>query len=384
ADAGFIRFCSGFMAGPREGFPHYTYLVNEESNDPLYVPDGAVYGPDPAIYGAGTDIRQAGYSVWLDTANGKYGVLAGAGRHNHENQVIVPGGWKGIYSVSGDDTFAAPSSQLYMYAAKNWQAYQKDDGTLWAFRVTETDQGPVDATNPFNGANDYLDIATSDAPWKGEFIPVPADVARGGQDALETWSNDNNVFQFIRVEDISYDPDSPREVYFADTGTNRLLESAATGRLYRASSGTPGTTDANGGRIFKMVLNPSNPTVVDAFSVLVDGGDIGMRNPDNVALSHGSLMVQEDTSDAQIWMHPLGSSDWTKIAYATTSAPETTGIIDVSQWLGDGWWALNVQGHTNIDQTPGQVYEGPGAMNGTTFTARRESGQLLLMHVPGS
>ena len=44
------------------------------------------------------------------------------------------------------------------------------------------------------------------------------------QTALENWSNANNVFQFVRVEDIAYDPDNPRVVYFADTGSTRLKE----------------------------------------------------------------------------------------------------------------------------------------------------------------
>ena len=46
----------------------------------------------------------------------------------------------------------------------------------------------------------------------GEFIPVPRDVAIGDQNALENWSNANNVFQFIRIEDIAYDQGDQRRV----------------------------------------------------------------------------------------------------------------------------------------------------------------------------
>ncbi|MFL5683538.1 MAG: hypothetical protein ACJ769_12935 [Chloroflexota bacterium] len=391
SDEGFIRFCSSFMAGPEQGFPHYTLLTNEESNDPLAVPAGAVYGPDPA-YG-GDNVRQAGYSVSLDTANGKVGVLAGAGRHNHENQVVVPGGWDDLVSLSGDDTFTSPStparpnlSQLYAFSSKNWKSFQKDDGNLMAFRVTGTNGHAVDAADPMNGANDYFDIAPGD-DFTGEFIPVPADVARGDtadlpQDALEDWSNANNVFQFVRVEDIAYDPDSPRTVYFADTGNSRLVEDPATGRLYRASSGG----SFAGGRIFKMVMNAQDPNVVDSFSVLLDAASIGMRTPDNVAVSHDTLMVQEDTSNfSKIWAYSLGAGTWTHFATATQQAAETSGIVDVSRWFGAGWWALDVQSHVNLPgEVAGQVYSGPGPSNGVVYTARRELGQLLLMHVPGS
>jgi hypothetical protein len=388
-DEGLIRFCSSFMAGPDHGFPHYTLLTNEESNDPLIVPAGAVYGADPAYGGA--NIRQAGYSVWLDTANGKMDVLAGAGRHNHENQVIVPGGWNGIYSLSGDDTFTAPSSQLYLFSSKNWQSFLKDEGALWAFRVTATDEGPVTPTDPQNNANDYLEITPADAPWKGEFIPVPAAIARGTgtgaspQDALEAWSNENNVFQFVRVEDIDYDPDNPRVVYFADTGTDRLTESATTGRLFR---GPPNTGTQSNGRIFRMTLNEDDPRIVDAFDIVADGNvgpAVGMRNPDNVALSANSIMVQEDVSNAQIWMYSFASDSWAKVAEATTSQPETTGIVDVSRWFGDGWWALDVQSHVNLaGSLPGQTYTHPVTGAQTVYTARRENGQLLLMRIPGS
>jgi hypothetical protein len=390
SDEGFIRFCSNFMAGPEQGFPVYTLLTNEESNDPLAVPAGAVYGADPA-YG-GENIRQAGYTVVLDTVTHKLDVLAGAGRHNHENQVVVPGGWAGIVSLSGDDTFTSPStparpnfSQLYAFSSRNWKTFQMDQGTMWAFRVTGTQDGAVDPTDPFNGANDYLDINVGD-DFTGELIPVPGDIARGDtaalpQDALEDWSNANNVFQFVRVEDIAYDPDNPRTVYFADTGNSRLTD-AGTGRLFRAGSG--GVTSL--GRIFKMVFDASDPTKVDSFSVVTNAETLGMRNPDNVAVSHNSLMVEEDTSNlSKIWMYSLAAGTWTHVATATQVPAETSGIVDVSRWLGDGWWALNVQSHINLPgEVPGQVYEGPGPNHGITYTARREDGQLLLMRVPGS
>ena len=385
---GFIRFCSAFMAGPEHGFPHYTFLVNEESNDPLPVPAGAPYGADPQL----TPNRQAGYSAYLDTVTGKIGVLAGQGRMNHENNVIVPGGWGQIIGLSGDDTFTSPStperpnlSQLYMSASQNWQHFQKDESTLLAFRVTGIGGSRVDPANPFNGANDYLDIAPGD-DWTGQFIPVPEDVARGTtadnpQDGLEDWSNANNVFQFVRVEDIAYDPDNPRVVYFADTGNTRLVADPGTGRLYRAGSGGVSTA----GRVFKMVLNAKDPRIVDSFSIVVDASAIGMRNPDNVAVSHNSVMVQEDTSDAKIWMYALASGTWTHVATANQPTAETSGIVDVSKWFGDGWWALDVQSHTNQQEFGTFTWNGPGGPAiGSSYVSRRENGQLLLMKVNGS
>lgn len=391
-DLGFIRFCSAFMAGPEQGFNRYTFLVNEESNDIVPVPAGAPYGSDPSV----APNRQAGYSAALDTRTGKVTVLAGAGRHNHENQVVVPGWKKGIFSLSGDDTFTTTStperpnlSQLYMYGAKNAEKYLKDDGTLWAFRVTATDAGRVNPSHAQNNANDFFEIAVGNT-WKGEFIPVPPEIARGTtgslpQDALEDWSNANNVFQFIRIEDIAYDPDHPRVVYFTDTGNSRLLEDTGTGRLWRAPSGTAGTSSSIG-RVFKMVMNKKDPTKVDAFSVLTEASTLGMRNPDNIAVGHHSIMIQEDVANAKIWRYSLGSRIWTHVASATQPEAETSGIVDVSRWLGRGWWALDVQSHINqqMDETYLTWTGGPPPPGGNQYRLRREDGQLLLMHIDNS
>ena len=387
-DLGFIRFCSAFMAGPAEGFANYTFMVNEESNDIIDVVPGAPYGADPAI----APYRQAGYSVALNTATEGVSVLSRMGRHNHENTVVVPGGWKWTATLSGDDTFTAPSSQLYLHTANDTNQILSDKGQLWAFQVTSTDEGAVDPFDPANDANDYLEIGLGD-DWSGRFIHVPTDIARGlteeaPQTALENWSNANNVFQFVRVEDIAYDPDDPRTVYFADTGTTRLAESAVTGRLVRLASGG---TNSNG-RVFKMVLNDKDPRIVDSFSILLDADTIPaaqggpMRNPDNLDVGHNSIMVQEDPpNNAKVWRYDFATGSWTHVATATQPTAETSGILDVSEVFGQGWWALDVQSHINkTEGTETLTYTTPISGTVLTYKERREDGQLLLMQIPGS
>ena len=430
ASAGFIRFCSAFMAGPAEGFSDYTFFVNEESNDRLPIPAGAPYGPD-----AGTGaLRQAGYTVWLDAATGEFKPVPGMGRHNHENQVIVPGGWDDIVAVSGDDTFNAPSSQLYLYTATSPGALKQDKGSLWAFQVTGVDGSALteqQIADPFNNLNDYLEVSQGHS-YQGRFIGVPAGIARGTesygldssgnpnapQESLEAWSNDNNVFQFVRVEDIGYDPDDPRTIYFADTGTTRLKESGTTGRLLRAGSSAFPYTNSDG-RIFKMTFNTDDPTAVDSMSIVAQGrirdqlssttfgADqdpnyiVGLVNPDNVAVGHDSLMVQEDSSSGNgIWQYDFDAT-WTLLATTIASQPadvETSGIVDMSSWLGEGWWAFDVQSHGVHAQGPFPGTGGPadwftwtpywsGASpipGGNQYRTHLEGGQLLLMFVPGS
>ena len=378
-DAGYLRFCSASMAGPDEGFSNYTFFTGEEANDIVAVSDDAPYGADPAL----APDRQAGYAVILDAETGESTQVPGMGRLNHENTVAVPGGWNQFALLTTDDTFSAPSSQLYLYLANHESHIWQDKGSLWAFRVTRTDDGSVDPTDPFNEANDYLDLQPGD-DWRGEFIRVPKEIARGltgeaPQDALENWSNDNNVFQFIRLEDLAYDKNTPRVVYVADTGATRVVPDPTTGRMLRGPGGTVGQAD--NGRIFKFVFNEKNPRKVDSFSVLADGDASGssvfvpFTSPDNMDTSANSLMVQEDTGNASIWRYDFGSTSWSVVATVNDPAGESSGIVDASDWFGPGSWILDVQGHGTYVETELQP-------DGTL--SKLESGQLLLMKIPGS
>jgi hypothetical protein len=381
-EEGFRRFCSASMAGPNEGLSTYIYFANEEANDiGLTVPVGATYGAD-AFPGDGT--RQAGLGVVLDTDSGDFTAVPGMGRLNHENTIVVPGGWDDITILTTDDTFNAPSAQLYMYLAGSEDDIFNDNGSLWAFRVTHANGAPVDAADPFNDANDYLDLDVGD-DFAGEFIPVPDDIADGPdfdfpQDALEDWSNDNNVFQAIRLEDLAYDKNDPRVVYVADTGRTRVVPDPATGRMQRGPSGTVGQAD--NGRIFKFVFNEADPTVVDSVTVYADGDAEGTDafvpfvNPDNIDTSKKSLMVQEDADNAKVWQHRFNEGWWRVVATVNDPDGESSGIVDASEWFGPGSWLLDVQSHgVNVDED--ELLDPPNLV-------KREDGQLLLMTIPSS
>jgi hypothetical protein len=146
------------------------------------------------------------------------------------------------------------------------------------------------------------------------------------------------------------------------------------------------------GRIFKMVLNEKDPRIVDSFSILADSANAASPfiNPDNLAIGHDSLMVQEDASSGNsIWLHSLTAGTWTEIAQVTGtgSSAESSGIIALEDTVyGDGWWALTIQGHQNIaafTQT-GFTWVGPPSTATGPYSKRLEEGQLLLMYIPGS
>ncbi len=377
SDNGYLRFCSASMAGPAEGFDDYVFLTGEEANDIVDIAPGQPFTPDPGI----APQRQAGYAVALNTETGDFTHVTGMGRLNHENTIALPG-YGEIVLVTTDDTFSGPSAQLYMYLADDQDALFADTGSLFAFQVTATDDGAVDPGDAFNGANDYLDIRPGD-DWQGQFIPVPDDIADGTtadapQAALENWSNDNNVFQFIRLEDLAYDKNDPNVVYIADTGRSRVVPDPATGRLVRGPGGTTGLAD--NGAVFKMVFDPNDPLHVVSFSMFAQGDDesldayVPFVSPDNLDTSKKSLMIQEDADNARIWQYDMSKDAWRVVATVTDPDGESSGIVDASQWFGQGTWLLTVQGHgTNVAEE--QVGD---------ILYKLESGQLVLLKIPAS
>ena len=128
-------------------------------------------------------------------------------------------------------------------------------------------------------------------------------------------------------------------------------------------------------------MNDKNPRKVDSFSVFADGDAPGspeyvaFTSPDNLGTSTNSLMVQEDTSNAVIWRYDFTSGNWSIVASVNDPAGESSGIVNASDWFGPGAWLLDVQGH-------GRYVNEELQPNGVLL--KRESGQLMLMVLPGS
>ena len=383
SSANYQRFCSNFLAGPEQGFDRPLIFTNEEATD-FVNRTGTAW---PARPGA----EQAGLVVAHDPQTGQSRPIYGLGRMNHENTIAVPGYGRPVL-LTADDTFSAPASQLYLYAALSRDAVWNDQGRLWAF------------VSDVPTVNDYGDLSGV-ASVSGRFIPVPDAIADGDQTGLENWSNANNVFQFIRVEDLAYDRNRPNVVYFADTGEPRALPDPTTGRLRRGPSGTQGPY--MNGRVFKLVLSPTNPTVVTSLSILIDGDTGGYNNPaalhqpDNVETTKTSVLVTEDPGshnqyspgagpNSRLWRYNLATTGFAPAAMVDQSADpsaragawEVSGIVDASSVFGAGTFLLDVQAHTIFVQTaPGPDLRPPP---GPDWLYKREAGQLLGMRIPGA
>jgi len=451
------RFCSSYMGTEAEGFDRPIYFANEEAQDWVFR-SGTAF-PGPGLVSAGTaGAEQTGVTVAYDAQTGKSKTIYGMGRFNHENTVPIPLD-EDLFVLSTDDTFFTTQlttpykpawSQLYTYIAPDRKALWNDEGDLWAF-VSETD-----------GYDDYFDFAPGDPKTiDGHFIKVPKAIATGknpatGADWLSTdfmspdmleppvvagappngpqwvldqWGNKENngtgedVFRFVRLEDLAYDkrPGMSNVVYITDTG--------------RATLGASQQGRSTNGRIWKLVLDPANPTENAKLSILVEGdnnpvaatntalafGEI--HQPDNIeTTANGSLLVTEDPSGnnqyafprdpttetpARIWRIDLTAAnpDASKVTAAEVDqtlldelpgydvdGPQTTpptisranmgnweasGIIDVSSVFGEGAFLVTIQAHSLwIEKADGPDLLTPA---GKDYTFKREGGQLALI-----
>jgi hypothetical protein len=228
---------------------------------------------------------------------------------------------------------------------------------------------------------------------------------------LEYWSQLNNVFQFVRVEDLAYDkrPGMQNVVYVVDSG--------------RGTAGDPQAGRSTNGRVWRMELDPDNPRKVDSLSVFVEGDDQPVKTlnevhqPDNIETTETGLLLTEDPGSSQqfiladqglpnattarLWYVPFSGSpevvakvDQSADGVAGTDvdgrpngnwgAWETSGIVDASAAFGEGAFLIDVQAHTLwVDRAPGEDTFIDAETVNPDFTYKREGGQLLLIRIPG-
>ena len=374
------RFCSNYLATKREGFDREIFFTNEEGQD--YVNrTGTAWSQTIAAGTAGAE--QIGVVVAYDPQNGKHKTIYGMGRHNHENNVAIPG-FDDLVMLSGDDTFfttpqvGAPYnqnafSQLYSYVAPDTDAVWNDTGSLYAFVSTppgstttststrlQPHRSPSADTSSRSRRTSCSPTATTVTYWE-EGQRCGASLLRLHRDASsaaclrhtgrtsmgarpvgnKSINGDGQVFRFVRIEDIAYDkrPGMSNVVYLADSG--------------RATAGAAAKGRSTNGRIWKMVLNADDRTKVDSLSILVEGDNnptavtsptlaLGeIHQPDNVeTTANGSLLVQEDPSGNNNYP-PAGAPTtaarlWKVNPNATTPDQSKEAVASVDQSSDEG------------------------------------------------
>ena len=186
----------------------------------------------------------------------------------------------------------------------------------------------------------------------------------------------------------------------------------------RGTAGTPAAGLSTNGRVWKMVLDPSDPKTVTSLSVIVEGDNSPVKTlnevhqPDNLESTPAGLLITEDPGSSQ--QFPVGSTDpnattarlwWVpfsgapqvvvKVDQSADGGPtdvdgrpagnwgawETSGIVDASAAFGPGAFLIDVQAGTLwVEKAPGDDNNGDGQPD---FTYKRAGGQLLLLRIPG-
>jgi Alkaline phosphatase PhoX len=356
------RFCSGFLAGPANGFDRSIYLTNEEANSP------------------DTFDGKGGLSVAI--FDGELHTLPKLGRYSKENTVVQPTRGTRTVILPTEDGPATLDNQLYMYVgAKDRSANATvlarnglDNGKLYVFRSLDPAR---------NSERTFTSGSVT-----GKWVEIPD--AEGLTDTqLEAASDAVDAMTFVRPEDGAFNPTNPNEFFFDTTGSS--------------SGADDGVNEL--GRLYSLRLNPADPlkpamlsVIYNADTVVAAGGDTAL-SPDNLDVSRQYLMINEDGTtesravmaakgrDGSIWRFDLvkgrvGVDASTATRVAQLDPPgrdgipvgpgvwETSGIIDASAMFGADTWLSDVQAHP-----PTTPPVGP--------TVTVEDGQLFLMRPTG-
>lgn len=186
------------------------------------------------------------------------------------------------------------------------------------------------------------------------------------------------AFKFDRLEDAALYREEKGRYYFADTGK------------------APRTTR---GRICQFDVDHDHPTRA-ALELVLDGdqGD-DIVNPDNLDTSPGKVVIQEDRESPfrgptpptppandndgynRVLVYDVASGTVTRVARVATPATlrpgtwESSGVINMFDILGEGWWLTDVQPH-GILTAP---QPGPPLVE---KTSTGEDGQLQAVYIP--
>lgn len=326
----FNRFCSADL-------PPISAFYNSQTG----------LGFDGRLYLNGEEAGTEG-NAYAHAMDGTSYRLPWLGRFNWENALANPGTGDATIVVGTDDS---ATGQIYVYAGtkRSTGATPVDraglsNGVLFGVHVTGYGTEPA-AGIPSGTA--FTAFALGDV-----FVTTGA--------TLQTTSRTNAVTEFNRPEDGCWDRNDPNTFYFATTAS-------FTGRS----------------RLWRLVFSDAaNPALGGTIDMLLDGTE-GQRMLDNICVTQaGRIFLQEDVGSqahlGKIWRYDIATDVLIEIAHHsddlfTTGLPgfltiseESTGIIDVSDILGEGMFLVDVMAHYATD------------------TELVEGGQLLLMYVPPS
>ena len=326
------RFCSATIFKDN-GFKNPVFVTNEE------IEEGIVVAYDIVT-------KNKTEMPWL-------------GKFSHENTILVPNKNNKTIVLTTEDN-ESMHSQLYMFISNNPTDFLNGIGQLYVLAGE-------------NNITSFQDLQKG-ITYNGYFQPVTWNWMTQNSTDLENEVQKLNALDFMRLEDTDYNKVDNSIIYITDTGSDEFGERYEDGRLYQFEIMEPSFNHSNNANV------TNNNYYKVKISILLDGDDgDDLRNPDNIATSKKSIMIQEDLNDyniidggvnARVLKYDLTSHNLNPVAIVDQSQDvshtragewESSGIIEVFDIFGKGYWLLDIQAHT-----------------------LGEGGQLLLMNNPGS
>jgi hypothetical protein len=332
-----------FLADTHEGFLTSQLFVNE----------GSLQGPNHGVVAA------------VNVRNGFVTPLPWLGRFQHDMTFFLPlvnGRLAAILTENGDPG----RSQLYMYLADSDTDFMSGRGRLYVLRA--------------DSPNDRLDTQSASMarktkpPLTGRFVPLQGFTVGGdpvNASAVELSAQAAHALDFVRLGDVALDPRNPGAFFLSDLGDENYMDPV---------SGRPVTGN---GRIYRIELDPFDPTLVREIRVVLDGDEADdIYRPHDLDADMQSLMIQEDPSrrgirPSRILRYNLITRRLEVLAECAERDPQgrmiaegtgglwrTAGILDASGAFGPGSWLVTVQARNDPS---------------TTFNGHGGGGQLLLM-----
>lgn len=287
--------------------------------------------------------------------------LPALGNLSFENAVANPATGRTTAVIVTDD---ATPGQVYLYLGTKQRTGNPVEraglanGTLHGVAVTGVTA--EDRTTGIGGATRFTLADLGDVRNK-----------TGAQ--LQTASTSAGVTEFLRPEDAAWDPRKPRDLYFVTTD-----------RFDAAQEGQG--SQVGNSRLWRLRFDDLDDLAAGGtITLLINGtGANAPQMMDNITVDRsGHVLIQEDPGNnayvARIWSYDIAADDLKVIAkhdparFTGTASntfnqdEESSGIIDASAVLGDGWFLLGVQAH--FVATDPALFEG---------------GQLLALYSPDS
>jgi len=336
-DRGYQGFSHAAMLDSKVGFPRPEFVVNERGHN-----------------------RRLPVVAAIDALNGTIQDLPWLGAMRHKSTIALPAtGGKTLVVVTGGPS-AQSVDQLYLYVADSDVDLLAGRGRLHVLRV---DRSMV----PFSSRS--ASALRRGLPVTGEFIPID-DATTRSPASLEAQVQGLGCLNFVRLEGVAIDREKPNAFYFAD----RL--GSGPGAFVQAGAGA--------GRVYRVTLDPFEPTRVQALEVVLDASDgDDIFRPSSLDTDDQCVMIQEfpgsrGVHPSRILRYDLRARRLDVVAECaerdSRGRPdpkgvggewETSGITNVSDLFGEDSWLLTVQAHT-VEIVRDRYRRG-------------ESGQLLLM-----